>query len=113
VNNADEEVQEAAGFFSIVSEPARLKILLLLRNGARCGRELSRDLRLTPATTCHHLDRLKNANLLKEQRSGKHVYYSISDAELARAFERSLAVLQLNAVHEKNGNEGRHLPEET
>ncbi len=93
------QLQEAARLFGIFSEPARLKILRLLRTGARCGRELARDLNLTPATTCHHLERLKLANLLEERRCGKHVYYSIADTELARAVERSVAALQ------GNGNE--------
>jgi DNA-binding transcriptional ArsR family regulator len=50
-------------------------------------------LNLTPATTCHHLEKLRLANLLSERRSGKHVYYSISDGELARAVSQSLAAL--------------------
>lgn len=90
----ESQIKEAARLFSIFSEPARLKILHLLRDGARCGRELAKDLNLTPATTCHHLERLKLANLLSERRSGKHVYYSIVDSELAKAVERSVAALQ-------------------
>jgi DNA-binding transcriptional ArsR family regulator len=113
VNTVEEQVKEAAGFFSVISEPARLKILLLLRNGARCGRELSKDLCLTPATTCHHLDRLKHANLLKEKRSGKHVYYSISSTELERAFDRSLAILQLDGAQGKDKNERKRFLRET
>jgi ArsR family transcriptional regulator len=87
------QIEDAAQLFSIFSEPARLKILNLLRDGARCGRELAKDLNLTPATTCHHLERLKLAHLLSVRRSGKHVYYSIVDSELAQAVERSVAVL--------------------
>lgn len=89
----EDGLKEAARLFSILAEPARLRILQLLRDGKRCGRELARDLNLTPATTCHHLEKLKLANLLLEQRSGKHVYYSISDSEFSRALEQSLATL--------------------
>jgi ArsR family transcriptional regulator len=89
----EQQLLEAARLFSVFSEPARLKILRLLRDGAWCGRDLARALHLTPATTCHHLERLKHANLLEERRSGKHVFYSIADSELARAVERTMEAL--------------------
>jgi DNA-binding transcriptional ArsR family regulator len=76
-----------------LAEPARLRILQLLREESMCGRELAGELNLSPATTCHHLERLKLANLLSERRSGKHVYYSVSNSELARAVRRSLAAV--------------------
>ncbi|GAB4337074.1 MAG: hypothetical protein Kow0099_10360 [Candidatus Abyssubacteria bacterium] len=84
---------QAARLFGALSEPARLRILQLLREGAMCGRELAVRLDLTPATTCHHLERLKLANLLSERRSGKFVYYSISDSELASAVKESLTAI--------------------
>jgi DNA-binding transcriptional ArsR family regulator len=84
---------QAARLFGVLAEPARLRILQLLKDDSLCGRELARGLNLTPATTCHHLEKLKLQNLLSERRSGKHVYYSISDGELARAVSQSLAAL--------------------
>ncbi|UCD56365.1 MAG: metalloregulator ArsR/SmtB family transcription factor [Candidatus Hydrogenedentota bacterium] len=95
MSNAEKEagLTEAARLFGVLAEPARLRILLLLRNGSMCGRELARDLNLTPATTCYHLGKLKLAKLLSEHRSGKHVYYSICDSELARTVARSVAGL--------------------
>jgi ArsR family transcriptional regulator len=86
-------LMQAARLFGALAEPARLRILQLLREGAMCGRELAARLDLTPATTCHHLDRLKLANLLSERRSGKFVYYSISDSELASAVKESLTAI--------------------
>ena len=85
---------QAARLFGVLAEPARLRILQLLRDGSMCGRELARDLNLTPATTCHHLEKLKLANLLSERRSGRRIYYSISDSELTRAVGQSLATLE-------------------
>lgn len=87
-------LEQAAQLFGLLAEPARLKILRLLRDGSMCGRELARDLDLTPATTCHHIEKLKTANLLSEKRSGRRVYYSIMDTELIQAVGRSLAALE-------------------
>lgn len=100
---------QAARLFGVLAEPARLRILQLLKDGSMCGRELARDLNLTPATTCHHLEKLKLARLLSERRSGKHVYYSAREHELASAVRRSLAALENSASTEKPtpGDRGR------
>jgi len=97
MSNAAQEagLMQAARLFGVLAEPARLKILQLLRDGDMCGRELARGLNLTPATTCHHLEKLKLAKLLSERRSGRHIYYSLSDAGLARAVGQSLATLDM------------------
>ncbi len=89
----EHDIMEAARLFGVLAEPARLRILQLLRQGSMCGRELASDLNLTPATTCHHLEKLKLAKLLSERRSGKHVYYEVVDYELMRLLGRSLAML--------------------
>ncbi len=86
-------LKQAARLFGVLAEPARLRILQLLKDDSLCGRELARGLNLTPATTCHHLEKLRLANLLSERRSGRRVYYSTSDGELARVVSQSLAAL--------------------
>ena len=95
----DTGLMEAARLFGVLAEPARLRILQLLREESMCGRELAGELNLTPATTCHHLERLKLANLLSERRSGKHIYYTVSNSELARAVRQSLAAVSNENPH--------------
>jgi DNA-binding transcriptional ArsR family regulator len=90
----ESELAEAARLFGVLAEPARLRILQILGDGSRCGRELAKDLNLTPATTCHHLEKLKTANLLSERRSGRHVYYSISKEDFSHAVRQSLAAFE-------------------
>jgi DNA-binding transcriptional ArsR family regulator len=101
--HAENELLQAARLFGVLAEPARLRIIQLLGTGSRCGRELAEDLNLTPATTCHHLEKLKLANLLSERRSGRHIYYSISRNNFAEAVKQSLAALE-NAP--PDGNRG-------
>ena len=96
---------QAARLFGVLAEPARLRILQLLKDDSLCGRELARGLNLTPATTCHHLEKLRLANLLSERRSGKHVYYSTSDGELARAVSQSLEALERPSPGENDRSE--------
>lgn len=96
------ELLQAARLFGVLAEPARLRILQLLGDGSRCGRELAEDLNLTPATTCHHLEKLKLANLLSKRRCGKHIYYSISRNDFTRAVKQSLATLDNRPEDAKN-----------
>ena len=100
--NVEKDLLQAARLFGLLAEPARLRILQLLGNGSRCGRELAEDLNLTPATTCHHLEKLKLANLLSERRSGKHVYYSISKSDFTHAVKQSLATLENSPMDGKH-----------
>ena len=95
------ELLQAARLFGLLAEPARLRILQLLRDDSMCGRDIARNLNLTPATTCHHLEKLKLANLLSERRSGRHIYYSLSDAELAKVLRQSLATLEDSSPGER------------
>ena len=69
---------------------------------------LARDLNLTPATTCHHLEKLKLANLLSERRSGRHVYYSISNSHLELAVKQSLATLKDSPAGEEKSEKKKH-----
>ncbi len=97
----------AARLFGVLAEPARLRILQLLKDGSMCGRELAGELDLTPATTCHHLEKLKLAKLLSQRRSGKRVYYSAREHELARAIRQSLAAPNNSGVNGKRAPGGR------
>ncbi len=98
---------QAARLFGVLAEPARLRILQLLKDGSMCGRELAGELDLTPATTCHHLEKLKLAKLLSQRRSGKRVYYSAREHELARAVTQSLAALNNSGANGKRDCGGR------
>jgi DNA-binding transcriptional ArsR family regulator len=76
-----------------IGEPARARILYcLLDDHARTSTELSVVADVSPSTTSVHLDRLKAAHLLNVQVQGKHRFYSLAGADVARALE-GLAVL--------------------
>lgn len=76
-----------------IGEPARARILYCLADGhARTSTELSVVANVSPSTTSVHLDRLKAARLVNVQVHGKHRFYSLAGANVARALE-GLAVL--------------------
>lgn len=71
-----------------MSEPARVRILYSLLDGsARTSTELSVVAEVSPSTTSAHLNRLKTERLVQALTQGKHRYYSLSTADVARALE--------------------------
>src|SRR6266516_3579153 len=71
-----------------IGEPARVRILYCLLDGrARTSTELAVVANVTPSTTSVHLNRLKTERLVEVLAQGKHRYYSLRDADVARALE--------------------------
>jgi DNA-binding transcriptional ArsR family regulator len=62
------------------ADATRLRILLILSQGARNVTELCHDLgsQSQPAVS-HHLALLRPAQLVQSQREGKHMYYELTD----------------------------------
>ena len=83
----------AARIAAAIGEPARARMLYCLMDGhARTGTELAVVGEVSPSTASVHLNRLKTEGLVKVLVEGKHRYYSLQGAEVARALE-SLSVL--------------------
>jgi DNA-binding transcriptional ArsR family regulator len=78
---------------SAIGEPARARILYQLLDGhARTSTELAVVAEVSPSTASVHLNRLKTEQLVQVSVQGKHRYYSLHGAEVARALE-ALSVL--------------------
>jgi DNA-binding transcriptional ArsR family regulator len=76
-----------------IGEPARARILYeLMDNRARTSTELALIGEVSPSTASVHLSRLKRERLVKLMVQGKHRYYALAGADVARALE-SLSVL--------------------
>jgi DNA-binding transcriptional ArsR family regulator len=76
-----------------IGEPARVRILYRLVDGqARTSTELSVVAGVSPSTASVHLNRLKEAHLVKVLVEGKHRFYSLQGPAVARALEE-LSVL--------------------
>jgi DNA-binding transcriptional ArsR family regulator len=60
---------ELAEFLKVLADPTRMDILRLLCCGPSFGKEIAASLGLTTATVSRHLDQLKAAGLVKEERA--------------------------------------------
>ena len=66
-------------FFKALSEPVRLRILLLLLDGERCVCDLMAVLELPQSTISRHLAYLKNAGWVDGERRGVWMYYRLTE----------------------------------
>jgi DNA-binding transcriptional ArsR family regulator len=79
-NNIDEkELELEAEIFQAMSDPCRLKILTLLREGELCVCEIMIALDRPQSSTSHHLSILKDAGLVKERKDGRWSHYRLSE----------------------------------
>lgn len=66
-------------FYKIFGDQTRLRILDLLLNKPLCVNEISEKLDVSQSAVSHQLKILRLSNLVKTEKNGKKVYYSISD----------------------------------
>ena len=70
-----------------VSDPVRRDILQMLKGGRKSAGEIAEQFNLTGATVSYHLTKLKNADLIAEQKYKNYIYYELN----ASVFEEVLA----------------------
>ncbi len=71
-------MEKKVEIFKALSDSNRLKILDMLSCGELCVCDLIEGLELTQSTVSHHMKILKQANLVKSNKSGKWTKYSIN-----------------------------------
>ena len=81
-NLPPEALLEVAAYFQALSEPTRLKILNLLRQGERNVGELAQLCGFTAANISRHLALLTKHGLVARESRGTSVYYRIADESI-------------------------------
>lgn len=66
------------GVFKALADSTRREILLRLSQGDLSAGEIAEGFDLTKPTISHHLNVLKQANLVQDVRRGQSIYYSLN-----------------------------------
>ena len=69
--------QRCARLLAALAAPERLKIVRFLRDGPRNVGEIAEMLQTAPVNVSHHLNVMKAANLIRGQKKGRFVLYSL------------------------------------
>ncbi len=79
VNLPPEALEEVAGYFQALSEPTRLQILNLLRQGEHNVGDLAQLCGFTAANVSRHLAMLTRHGLVERESRGTSAFYRIAD----------------------------------
>lgn len=74
-----EVVQQVSEYFSVLSEPMRLRILNLLRDGEKCVQDLVEATATSQANVSKHLKVMLQAGILVRRSEGTSAYYRVED----------------------------------
>lgn len=84
---SDEMFESKSEQFKAISDPTRLKILYLLRDGELCVCEIIMALEKPQSTISHHLNVLKNAGFIKGRKEGVWIHYKLVNPEIVDLIE--------------------------
>lgn len=76
---SQEEKNKVAKIFKMLGDPTRMNIMFTLLEGEMCVCDISAVLNMTKSAISHQLALLKEAKLVRFERRGKEVYYSVDD----------------------------------
>ena len=71
--------------FKALSDPSRRKILKILQGGSRTAGELAGAFDITKGSLSHHFNILKAAGLVRCERRGQRIVYSLNTSVLEDA----------------------------
>jgi len=64
--------------FKALADPTRRKIILLLKDRDLTAGEIAEQFDITKPSISHHLNVLKQALLVTDERKGQNIYYSLN-----------------------------------
>ena len=92
-----------------LSEPIRLRIVDLLRQGELAVGDISEQLQTELVTISHHLKILKNAGLVEAHREGRFIVYRLRNDLLQSAEQTSKQFLNLGCCRIEVPKKGEEL----
>ena len=84
----DEEFYDLADLYKIFSDSTRVRILWALSREEMCVCDIAVLLGMTKSAISHQLKSLRLSNLVKYDKRGKEVYYSLADSHVEDIFKK-------------------------
>lgn len=72
------DTRQIVGLLKVIAEENRLRILGMLKEGEYCVCQIIEHLGLSQSLVSHHLKTLKDAGLIRDDKRGIWVYYSLT-----------------------------------
>lgn len=76
------QLNRLVAFYKTMGDPTRIRIVFLLAKGPPHGQAIAGKLGLTPPTITHHLNKLREINLVYQRRDKNSVYFYLNESVL-------------------------------
>jgi DNA-binding transcriptional ArsR family regulator len=86
----DPTAQQVAELFSILGDSSRVKIIAALLPGPMNVQSLADTVGISPSAISHHMRSLRQMHLVRPQKQGRQVFYSLDDQHVEDLFLRGL-----------------------
>jgi len=86
----EEILYDLAELFKVFGDSTRIRILWALDEAEICVCDIAFLLNMTQSAISHQLRILKQANLVKNRKEGKIVFYSLNDEHVKQIFNQGL-----------------------
>lgn len=79
-----------AEIFKALSDPSRLRLISLLMDHEVCVHSLETAVGMSQSAISHQLRYLRQLNLVRFRKEGRHVYYALDDDHVRELFAQGL-----------------------
>lgn len=84
-------IEKIAAFFKVIGDNTRARILFALDSNEMCVCDIANVLNMTKSAVSHQLSVLRDERIVKCNRVGKEVYYSLDDGHVKEVYEVALS----------------------
>lgn len=88
--------------FKALSDPTRRKIIMLLKEETLTAGEIADHFDMTKPSISHHLNMLKQADLVSDERKGQNIYYSLNTTVFQEVIGWFLEITHYNEGDDNN-----------
>jgi DNA-binding transcriptional ArsR family regulator len=87
---SDLEAQRVAELFSVLGDASRVKIIAALLDNPMNVQALADAVGITPSAISHHMRSLRQMQLVRSEKLGRQVFYSLDDQHVEQLFLRGV-----------------------
>lgn len=84
MDQLDPVFEAVAAYFSLLSEPRRLRILYAIYEKEKSVSQIVEEIAATQTNVSRHLSQMHRAGVLSRRKKGNLVYYRVTDASMRR-----------------------------
>ncbi|QMU08264.1 ArsR/SmtB family transcription factor [Levilactobacillus suantsaii] len=84
---SDSELRPVLSIFKAISDPSKMRIILLIAHQALSVSDITAQLSISQSAVSHHLQTLRQLNLVTNVRVGREMHYQVTDQHVLQIFE--------------------------